>query len=308
MKKVIFLDFKELQYIASIARNHSITKAAQELFISQPSLSKYLQNLETNLGIKLFNRLGNRFVLTYAGERYVGYAKRILLVKKELDDELSDISNLNKGRINIAFPLIRGSYMIPATLPRFREMYPNVEVNLFEESSSVLEKLLLSGEADIAIFNHPINNPELDYEILRKEEIVLAVSKDHPLANHGSVVKNCKFPWIDIKLFENDDFILYFPEQRTGQIALQIFEAAQISPRIILRTRSIEGALRLASSGYGLCFVAATHLKFIYLKPTPNYFSIGNPKTEVELVVAFRKGAYLPLYTQDYIKIVKSCL
>jgi DNA-binding transcriptional LysR family regulator len=302
------LDFKELQYIASIARNQGITKAAQELFISQPSLSKYLQNLEADLGIKLFNRLGNRFVLTYAGERYVDYAKRILLVKKDLDEELNDISSLNKGRLNIAFPIIRGSYMVPASLPAFKEMYPNVEVNLREESSLVLEKLLLSGEADIAIFNHPIKHPELDYEVLSKEEIVLAVSKDHPLVNCGRLVEDGKFPWIDIKLFENDDFILHFPDQRTGQIAEQIFANAKITPNVVLRTRSIEGAVRLASSGFGLCFVAATHLKFIYLKTVPAYFSIGNRKTEVELVVAFRKGVYLPQYTQDYIKIVKSCL
>jgi DNA-binding transcriptional LysR family regulator len=74
------MDFKELQYILSIARNNSISKAAKELYISQPSLSKYLQNLERSLDIKLFDRVGNNFILTYAGERYIKCAKEILKI------------------------------------------------------------------------------------------------------------------------------------------------------------------------------------------------------------------------------------
>ena len=160
------LDFKELRYIASIARNQNLTKASQELYISQPSLSKFLHNLENSMGVKLFDRLGNKFVLTYAGERYLEYAERILLIKKDLDDEMNDISALRDGRLNIAFPQTRCSYMAPAILPEFKRAYPNVRVNLFEASSNELEKMLLNGNVDIAIFNGPVNHPELASEIL----------------------------------------------------------------------------------------------------------------------------------------------
>ena len=85
------IDFKELTYVVAIAKYQNITKAAESLYITQPTLSKFLQTLEKNLGQKLFRKLGNRFLLTYAGERYVSKAIEILNLKKELDQEMGDV-------------------------------------------------------------------------------------------------------------------------------------------------------------------------------------------------------------------------
>ena len=305
---MIDLDFKELRYLTCIARNQNLTKASQELYISQPSLSKFLHNLENNIGIKLFSRLGNKFVLTYAGERYMDYAKRILLIKKDLDDEMNDLSAFRDGRLNVAFPQARCSYMAPALLPEFKAVYPNIKVNLFEASSNQLEELVLNGKVDIAILNGPVSHSDLAYEILCREEIVLVVSKNHPLANSGKSIKGRRYPWIDIKKFENDSFILHYPEQRTEQIAVQIFDENKIVPPVILRTHSTEAAVKLAASGFGVCFVSENHIQHISLETEPVIFSVGNPRTEVELLAVYRKGAYLPLYAADYIRIAKKCL
>ena len=302
------MDFKELQYILCIARNQNLTKASQELYISQPSLSKFLRNLENSMGIKLFNRLGNKFVLTYAGERYVDYAKRILLIKKDFNDEMNDISAMRDGRLNIAFPQTRCSYMAPVILPEFKAAYPNIKVNLFEATSNDLEQLLLNGKVDIAIFNGPVNHSELACEILGKEEIVLVVSENHPLAHCGNIIEGNKYPWIDIEQFKNDNFILHYPEQRTEQISTQIFNEKKFVPRVILRTHSTEGAVRLAASGFGVCFVSENHMKHISLESKPVLFSVGNARTEVELLAVYRKGAYLPQYAKDYIRIANKCL
>ena len=302
------LDFRQLQYASAIARHQSLSLAAEELGVTQPTLTKFLQQQEEEMGFPLFQRIGKRFFLTYPGERYLDYAARMLQLKKEMDHELSDINQMQKGRLSIAYPIIRSSYMIPATLPAFHRQYPGVEVILYEEPSTVLEELLISGKADIAIFNQPIKNPHLDYEILRREEIALAVAKTHPLAQKGRWRSECRFPWIDLKRFENEPFIIHLPDQRTGQIARQLFEQYKMSPPIALQTRSIEGAVRLAASGFGLCFVSESHLKYIYTQNQPVYFSIGEPSTKIELVVAYRKGGYLPQYAQDYIQIVRSCV
>ena len=80
----IFMDFRDLSYVLAIARYQNITKAANSLYVTQPTLTKFLQNLEAELGQKLFRKLGHRFVLTYAGERYVEKAAEILNLKKEL--------------------------------------------------------------------------------------------------------------------------------------------------------------------------------------------------------------------------------
>ncbi len=111
------MDFKDLTYVLAIAKFQNITKAAESLYITQPTLTKFLQNLEKQLGQKLFKKLGNRFVLTYAGERYTTYAKEILNIKKELDQEMGDLNHNHTGVLKIAFPVMRGTYMLPCTLP-----------------------------------------------------------------------------------------------------------------------------------------------------------------------------------------------
>lgn len=302
------MDFKELNYVITVAKYQNITKASQALYISQPSLSKYIKNLESNLGVKLFNRLGNRFALTYAGECYVKNAKEMLIIKDKLDSQLNDIVRYSKGKLNIAFPSTRGSYMVPATIPNFVNQYPNVEVNLIENHSSNLEHLLLSGEADIAILNAPIISPDLDYEVLGDEEILLVTGKNHPLANKGKKIDGCKFNWIDLNKFKDDRFILQFPDQRTGQIAEKIFKEYKFKPQSSFRTRSLESSVRLASSNFGVCFISENHLKYMTLENKPNYFSVGNPSTNFELVVAYRRGSYLPHYIKDYIQIVKNII
>ena len=124
------MDFKDLSYVLAIAKYQNI---ANSLYVTQPTLTKFLQNLEAELGQKLFRKLGHRFVLTYAGERYVAKATEILNLKKEMDQELNDIIKNNYGSLKIAFPTMRGTYMLPCTLPIFK----NQDV-LFLYSTSVL--------------------------------------------------------------------------------------------------------------------------------------------------------------------------
>ena len=303
------MDFKELQYVLAIARNNSISKAAKELYISQPSLSKYLQNLESNLGIKLFERAGNNFILTYAGERYINCAREILKVKKDLDDEFSDILNHKKGRLNVACSMARSPYLIAETIPKFKGKYPNVEIKFLEElESNNLDELLMSGEADIAIFTYSENNNMLDCELLKNEEITLAVDRNHPLANEGKQMKGCKFPWIDINRFKDDNFVLNYPETKSGEIAEQVLGKFEKKPNVVLKTKSIECAIRLAACGFGVSFALDTHLKHINLNNQPVYFSIGDPKITVKLFAVYRKNSYLPQFVQDYIHIVKETI
>ena len=300
------LEFKELEYVISVAKHKNITKASQELYISQPSLSKYIKKLEDTLGVPLFNRIGHTFTLTYAGEKYIENAKDILRIRNKMNSQMNDICKNDKGRLNIAVPSTRGAYMIPDTLPIFIKNYPNVEINLIEGSSADAETALTNGNADLAIFNYPIKNADFDYEVLGSEELTLAVSTKNPLSKCGVKKADYKYEWIDLNLFKDEGFILHFPYQRTGQIANKVFERAKFDPKVVLRTKSIECAIKLVSSNLGVCFVSENHLKHINLVNPPKYFSIGDPNTNFELVVAYRKGLYLTKYMLDYIEILKN--
>ena len=299
------MDFRELQYIAAIARHQNISKAARELGVSQPTLSKFVQAAERQLGQPLFQKLGHRFLLTYAGEKYLTKAKLILSLKKELDQEMGEITQRNEGELRIAFPIMRGTYMLPCTLPVFREKYPHVRVSVQEANSSVLEGMVLEGSVDLAFFTLPIRHPDVVYEVIKREEVVLVTSADHPHAALGASRTDCRYPWMDLQRLREERFILQKEGQRTRQIADELFQRARIEPRVALEARNIVATVCLAASGYGVTLVGDSHLKHIRTDRPPVCFSVGEPCTQTSFVAAYRRDAYLPKYAKDYIAIVR---
>ncbi|MGB8455530.1 MAG: LysR family transcriptional regulator [Anaerocolumna sp.] len=303
------MDLKEIRYILAIAKYKNISYASKALYITQPSLTKYLQNLEHNLNGKLFNRIGNEYVPTYLGERYIHYVTQINEVKEQWEKEYLDIMELNNGRLTIAIPLMRSSCIIPDTLTTFKKNYPNVKVNIKEDIHSIEENVYLSNEIDFAIFCSDTFHADFEYITLGKEEIVLILSQNHPLAKTGISKEGCHYPWIDLKKFADDSFVLLFPDQNTGKAALQLFSQADIKPDILLHTRNNEVAIQLANKNMAVTFAPESYLKqMAYSLDSPVCFSVGMPNTEIVLMAAYRKGKYLSKYALEYLDIIKKYL
>jgi DNA-binding transcriptional LysR family regulator len=264
-----------------------------------------VQNLENILGQPLFRRLGNKFLLTYAGERYVERATAMLNMKKDLDQELEDILKKDVGVLKIAFPIMRGTYMLPCTLPVFREEFPHVKISITEANSDSLEDMILNGDIDIAFFTLPIRHSIITYDVIKEEEVVMVMGAAHPLAGEGIAKEGCKYPWFDLAALQDETFIIQRTDQHTRYITDQLLHDENITPKNTLEIRNILASVELAASGYGITFVSETHLRHIRPKEEPAYFSIGNPKIITSFVAAYRQGIYLPRYAQRYIKIVK---
>ena len=302
------MNFKEMNYILCIAKHQNLTKAAQELYISQPTLTKYLQKLEQEVGGKLFARSGNSYIATYLGRRYMEYAKKVLEVNQDWEKELKDLTSCNEGELNIAFPLMRSSCMVPQIIEVFHKQYPGVRVNLREETYAIQEKLLLDDQLDFAIFNEAKPHPKLEYETLLREEVLLVMPAGHPLADLGVIRSGKEYPWIDLRLLAREPFILHFPEQTTGHIALELFEKYGICPSVPIRTRNTVTCVKLCQKGLGLCFIPENYMKNIELLKKPMCFSVGDDGAYSTLTIAYRKGAYLPVYAQDFIRIAQQNL
>ncbi|HIW60673.1 MAG TPA: LysR family transcriptional regulator [Candidatus Anaerobutyricum avicola] len=302
------MNFQELNYALSIARYQNLTKAAEELYISQPTLSKCLQKLEREMGGKLFSRSGNTYVPTYLGRRYLEYARKVLALNQDWERELKDMNACMDGELNIAFPLMRSSCMVPSIMKVFHKKYPGVRVNFMEEAHAIQEKLLLNDELDFGIFNETRPHPKLSYETLLREEILLVMPPNHPMAGRGIKRSEMKHLWMDLRLLEKEEFILHFPDQTTGQLALELFETWGIKPQVSVRTRNTETSVRLCMEGMGLCFVPETYIKNMHFDTPPACFTVGEKGVFSTLTIASRKGAYLPSYAQDFIKIAQEQL
>ena len=300
------MDFRELNYVLAIAKHQNITKAAEALYVSQPTLSKFLISLESELGLKLFRKLGHKYVLTYAGERYVEYASRMQRLKTDLDVELADILKRDVGVLNLAFARMRCTYMLPKTLPVFRAMHPNVKVNIFEGSSDENDRRLLDGQVELAFYSKPADlNAQLEYETLDREELLICTAKDHPIGRFAQSAAGERYPLLDPALLQNEQILLMQPEQRTRQITDNLFGELGLKFSNVLCTGNLPAIMELTALGYGISFVFEPHLRHRAGTLPIDCYSFATGRVVSDFVAAYRRGAYLPGYARDYIDLIR---
>ena len=300
------MDFRELTYVLAIAKHQNITKAADSLYVGQPTLSKFLISLENDLGLKLFRRSGNKYLLTYAGERYVSQAKEIMRLKTDLDMELSDILQKDVGTLNVAFTNMRCTYMLPYALPAFEKLHPHVKVNVFEGTSDENDRRILEGQVEVAFYSKPsVLNPQLQYDALSQEELLLITCPGHRLGRFAKVHPESRYPVMDVKRFEKERVLLMMPEQRTRQIVDNYLKTNGIHFDNVLYTGNIPAIIALVAQGYGVSFLFEPHLDYHPGNIAIDRYSLGNPKVLTDFVAATRKGSYLSVYARDFIEIAR---
>ncbi len=296
------MDLKQFEYVLTINEERSFSKAAKKLFISQPSLSQYINRLETQLGVNIFDRNTSPLTLTYEGELYIETALNIMSLLDNLQKKFDDISDLKIGRLNIGLTPSKANNPLPSILPVFKKKYPGIEFIITEASSYELEDMLSHGLVDLCLMNLPIKSKNIEYEEILSEKMYLAAP---PSFESPTTTTRDKYPLIDIKALENEQFILLHADQRLRQIANQVFINAGIKPKVMLETSSIETALRLSAAGMGFCFVPESYIGYSGLVQQPKFFSFGEPAFTWTLVIAFRQNAYRTKAASAFADIVK---
>lgn len=296
---------KELSYVVAVAQTGSVSKAAENLFISQPSLSRYIRDLESRLGVQLFQRVGNRVSLTYAGEKYVETSKQILALYENLERDLKDVDEALTGRLKVGCALVRMSYNIPPILKAFIDKFPKVDLQLYENyTTKGLESMLLNGEIDVAIINQG-ETPKLSYIPFFSEELLLVVPPTQSIAVRGIRRPECVYPWMDLHLLDGQPYIRLHGDQAIAMKVNHIFEEYNIHPSTILTVKSIESAFRLAEAGVGSAIVPETLLSIPSVDTPPKVFSFGHPITIWTLSIAYREGSTLSSVAMEFIHLVK---
>ena len=300
------MDFRELTYLQAIAKYGNMTRAAESLYVGQPTLSKFLTSLESELGLKLFRRVGNRYLLTHAGTRYLEKASQILALKGDLDAEMADIVKLEIGEIGVAFASMRCTYMLPGTLPAFHQQHPRVKVNVFEGNSEENDRRLLEGQVEVAFYSKPSElNPQICYETLGEDELLICTCADHPIGRFAEPNPASRYPRLDLKLLKNEQVLMMRPQQRTRQIVDAILREKKIVYDNILCTSNLPAIMELVALGYGVSFIHESHLRHRAGMRPIDCYSFGEPRVVSDFVAATRKGSYVSRYTQDFIDIVR---
>lgn len=300
---------KELLYVKTVADEKSISKAARQLFMAQPSLSQSIQRIEESLGTPLFNRTTGGLTLTYAGERYYHMASQILKMYEDFEIEISDINNLKTGRIHLGTTNHLGTLVLPRILPRFLDLCPYVELSIAEETTQVLEQKLLSGQLDFAIMHAPKENiqPQVQYDILTRDPFVIALSPTHPLLLKAEEKPGYHYPVLDVRLLKNEHFLMLHTGQRIRQVSDAVLAKAGITrPDILITLKNYETAQMLAAQGMGVTLIPQQYTYIAGSWFQPAFCSIDDKYGAYwDMCIATLKNSFLSKADQLFIRIAK---
>lgn len=302
------LDFREFIYVLTILESGGISAAAKKLYISQPSLSQYIKKLEKELGFCIFDRMEKSMQLTYMGEKYVLFAQDVLNRRDIFFQAISDYTGLQLGHIVLGVAFFRSLFYVPKLLPPFKEKYPGISVNLFEQPAPMLEKALVKGTADLIITNLPIYTPEASYEHLFDEKILLAIPPDHRICKELVNIGDRQYPVLDLSKAQDETFIMYSPSFRIRTLSDHICMDAGFTPQHVINTLNFGTGHRLASKGMGLFFGPESLLLEDIVFPRPVYATFSKGDYTWPVVIAHNRDKYLTPAIKAFIDFSKSIL
>lgn len=282
---------QQLRILKAVANEKSFTKAAEILYVSQPSLSKQIKVLENRLGIKLLNRESNKISLTEGGIIFLQYAERILALCEESCRALNDVKNGDRGNLTVGASQTIGTYLLPRVLALFAQNYPQITINVQVDSSRVISKKVVNREIDIAVIGGDV--PEelkknLQVEKFVEDELILIVPKSHPFA-----LKKQK------KINKDDLYHLNFITLNTNSTIRKFIDNILIQNgietkqfNIIMQLNSIEGIKTAVSLGLGAAFVSLSAIEKEIKLQTVEIITIENIKITRNLSIITSNESY----------------
>ena len=242
------MTLNQIYYFQTVARYENYRKAAEELYISQPSLSRSIASLESELGVLLFEKNGRGVNLTKGGKLFLEYADRIIdeceIAKNKMKDMASD-----GGKIDIGYVFPLASHYIPHNVRDFlnKKENKNVTFNFFQNHTSAIAKKVRSGELDVG-FGGYIDKEEFEFFPVLSEEMVLITPKGHELESHKKV---------SIQELRNYPVIGYDRESWLGNYTKQLYRRLAFAPNIVVECPDEHSIVALVSEDFGIALVPA---------------------------------------------------
>ncbi len=240
------MELRHLRYFEAVARYSHVTRAAAELHIAQPALSKQISQLEQELGVALFDRVGRNVRLTEAGEALLPHARAVMAQVEAARAEMAERIGLSKGRATVGTPPTAGTQLLPPVLAAFNKRYPGIELRLHEAGVQTLLDLLETGLTDVAVVTLPVEDSSLTVVPLFTEEMVVAVWAEHHLAHCGEVA------FSDLR---GEPWVLSPKNYELREAMLGACHVANFTPRVVLDGGETDTLLRFVAAGIGIALV-----------------------------------------------------
>lgn len=267
----------DFEYIYIVAHEKSLTKAAEKLFISQPSLSRIISDIEKNYNVTLFDRKKSPIQITDAGKIFVNYAEEILKINDQLNHAMSDLNNLTKGSLKIGCMLFEQKYFLPKVLYKFHLLFPNIDLNIISGTSADLQNMLERDLIDFAFLIDPLDTNNIYSQYLTSYDIILAVSKNHKLAQNVIYPQlSSNLPIIDVHCLKDEDLIILKQGRKMRDILITTCLDNGFNPKIVLETDTFDASHSFSYYNFGISFVLSPILDYTSENARCAYFKIKN--------------------------------
>lgn len=290
----------EMTYVYEVYRQRSFTRAAQALYISQPSLSQMIRKAETRIGATIFDRSTSPIALTEAGRAYIRAAEQVLQIESDFRQYLDDAERCVTGVMTLGGTTLFTSYVLPPLLSAFSERYPGVELRLNEAHTARLKGDLQEGMLDFAIDNCEFDPAVYESQLLKQEQVILAVPRSLPVSAEAEAYRltaaelaYTHAPRVPLALFADAPFLLLKEGNDTRSRAEQLCAQAGFSPHIRLQLDQQLAAYNLAGYGLGAAFISDT----LALSAPPDerlfYYRIDSPHVERSIRLFYKRTRVL---------------
>lgn len=307
--------FTNKRYVYEVFKAKSFSKAAERLYISQPSLSLTIKKIEERLGAQLFDRSTTPLRLTDCGKEYIKCIQKVMDIEDGFATYLSNYNDLRTGSLSIGASNFFASYILPPMIARFKSQYPRIAVDLIETNTVRLEKQLCSGELDLAIENSAFNKALYKQQFFYREQMIFAAPEKFPHNKYakkfrlsaediiGDKHHDPKWPAVPLHYFEDAPFILLRIGNDTRERADKIFAENKIVPNIVLELDQMATTYHVACHGIGAILISDTLVRKTAPDPRMVYYKVDSSCGLRENYFYFKAGKYLTRAMQEFIKL-----
>jgi len=240
------INLHQLRTFYHVAKNLSFTRAARELFITQPAVTAQIKALEGYCDLKLFMTRGRKVFLTDQGRALFAYAQRLLDLEREIHHALGEMKELKRGVLRLGTTKTYARYFMPLLISTFRGRHPQIKIQLHEGSSRDMTLGLLDFRVEIAIIAKTIQHPAVRFTPLSREDLVVIAAPTHPLVRKGSV---------PVPELAREPIIMKEPGSGTRKVVSDLLARHGCAPNILMETSNTEFIKAEVQRGEGIAFL-----------------------------------------------------
>lgn len=306
------------KYVYEIYKEKSFSKAAQNLYISQPSLSARIKKIEEKIGTPLFDRSTSPLRLTEVGEAYIKAAEDISQIEQQMENYINDLNTLKSGHLSIGASNLFAAYVLPPIITKYKKIFPDINIQMTEFNTVQLEELLGNNTLDLVFDNNHYDNILYDKGLFNEESILLAVPRSFPVPEpltqyqlsledihkHRYLQSDC--PCVPLNYFSSCPFIMLTPGNDTRIRGDKMCKEAGFRPNIVLELHQQATAYMAASTQMGATFISDILVSRLPLIEKLVYYKLSGEIARRQVYFYYKKHKYQTRAMEEFIRMIHS--